>query len=101
MVYISGPISNDQDYMKKFTKTAIDLVYGKYVESHSDIINPARVLNTLPVQKLQYDDLMKLCLDLLSMCDTICMMKGWQESKGACIEYQYAVDHNLTVIEQY
>lgn len=101
MIYISGPISNDPDYMKKFTRVAIDLVYSKYADSHSDIINPARVLNTLPVQKLEYDDLMKLCLDLLSMCDTICMMKGWRESKGACIEYQYAVDHNLTIIEQY
>lgn len=87
--------------MKKFSQVAIDLVYGHYVDSHADIINPARVLNQLPVQRLKYDDLMMLCLDLLSMCDTICMMKGWKESKGACIEYQYAVDHNLKIIEQY
>ena len=96
MIYISGPISGDPNYLKKFANAE------HYLASHysGNVINPASVLSRLPLPELEYKDLMRLCLDLLSMCDSICMLQGWRESRGAVLEYHYAVTHDFRIIFQ-
>ena len=66
MIYISGPISGTNDYLKRFSYAEACLTNKLFTP-----INPARVLNELPVNYLEYRDLMRLCLDLLSMCNYI------------------------------
>ena len=96
MIYISGPISGVSNYLKKFD----DAEYNLEMRYGDQIINPAKVLSRLPTEYLEYKDLMKLCLDMLAMCDTIYMMRGWRDSKGALLEYQFAKTHNFNIIIQ-
>lgn len=95
MIYISGPISGTTDYLDRFKEAENDFYYN-----HVDIINPAEVLNTLPTYRLEYKDLMRLCLDLLSMCDSIYMLRGWENSKGACLEHEFAIANNYKIFYQ-
>ena len=92
-IYISGPITNVLDYKEKFARAEQNL---KSEYPNAEIINPT-VLDKLP---LEYDEYMKLDLMLLDMCDTIYMMNGWEKSKGACIEFRYAVDKELIVLSE-
>ena len=92
-IYISGPITNVLDYKEKFERAEQNLK-AKY--PNAEIINPT-VLDKLP---LEYDEYMKLDLALLDMCDAIYMMNGWEKSKGACIEYGYALAKDLIVLEE-
>ena len=83
-IYISGPITNVLDYKEKFERAEQNLK-AKYPDA--EIINPT-VLDKLP---LTYDEYMELDLRLLGMCEGIYMLKGWEDSKGANLEYGYAL----------
>lgn len=90
-IYISGDITGTRDYMKRFKEAE-----EKLIEQGYDVINPAEINSHLPVNTT-WDDYMKMSLVMLSMCDAIFMLKKWRESKGACIEYGYALGKGLNV----
>lgn len=90
-IYISGPITNVPDYLERFARAEQKL---KTEYPDADIINPT-VLEKLP---LEYDEYMKLDLVLIDMCDAIYMINGWKKSKGACIEFGYAIAKELTIL---
>lgn len=90
-IYISGAITGTNDYMKRFKEAE-----EKLIEQGYDVINPAEINSHLPVNTT-WDDYMKMSLVMLSMCDAIFMLKKWRESKGACIEYGYALEKGLNV----
>lgn len=90
-IYISGAITGTNDYMKRFKEAE-----EKLIEQGYDVINPAEINSHLPVNTT-WDDYMKMSLVMLSMCDAIFMLKKWRESKGACIEYGYALGKGINV----
>ena len=47
-----------------------------------------------------WDECMIECLKCLDSCDTIYMLRDWEDSKGACIEIGYALGQHKTVIFQ-
>jgi hypothetical protein len=49
------------------------------------------------VDYLSYEDFMRIDLDWLSQCEAVLMLPGWQDSPGACREYEYAVKQGKTI----
>lgn len=95
MIYISGKITGTNDYMQRFEQVERDLS-----DSYGDdelIINPARVNAQLP-KECSYSDYLTISLALLSLCDRIYMMSGWEDSRGARLEHDYAVAHGYDVL---
>jgi len=37
-------------------------------------------------------------MEMLKRCDTIYMLPNWEQSKGALIELEYAIEHGLKVM---
>lgn len=93
-IYISGKITGTKDYRQRF-RIAESWLYFKYHETN--VINPAKVNAELP-ESTTYQEYMKMSLCMLSMCDTIYMLKGWKDSKGARLEHEYAKAHNYNII---
>lgn len=93
-VYISGGITNVDDYMVKFMTAESNLKNQGF-----EVINPAKVNYSLP-KTLTHEQYMKISYDLLSMCDAIYMMGGWQQSCGACQEYGYAYAKNMIIMRE-
>ena len=93
-IYISGKITGTKDYMRRFRLAECDL-YVKY--RNPDVINPAKVNGELP-ESTTYEEYIKMSLCMLSMCDTIYMLKGWKDSRGAKLEHEYAKAHNYNII---
>lgn len=91
-IYISGPITGTKDYMKRFQRVEETLK----AEGHT-VINPAKVNAGLPEGTI-HKEYMKLSLCMLDMCEVIFMMKGWEESKGAGMEFEYATLNKMTII---
>lgn len=94
MIYISGGITGftEEEYMKRFNR-AEDYLWEFGYEK---IINPANVSAVLP--ELFHSEYMTVCMALLSLCDTIYMLKGYEQSKGAMQELEYARDHGYEVV---
>ena len=50
------------------------------------------------VKYTSYEEYMKIDMSLLSICDTIYMLKGWENSRGANREYGYALGKRMTIL---
>lgn len=91
-IYISGAITGTTDYMERFTNAETTLSNKGY-----SVLNPAK-LNIMLPEDTTHEEYMMMSLTMLSMCDAIYMLTGWQQSRGANMELGYAKAKKLDVI---
>lgn len=94
-IYISGPVTGTEDYMERFAAVEKEMEAEGY-----DVINPAKINKHLPAPATSYEEYMKVSLLLLSFADEIYMMRGWERSRGASLEYEYAKTMGKTIRKQ-
>lgn len=63
-------------------------------------IQAAKICSMIPKDAFTHNEYMELCMLLLSKCDYIYLMKGWEESAGANIEYGYAVAADKIILKE-
>lgn len=80
VIYLSGPITEDPDYKKKFNDAEV-LLSGRL--GHK-VLNPA----VLP-QGLTEAQYMRIDLAMLDSADVVVFLPGWENSRGASIERSY------------
>ncbi len=92
-LYLSGPISSDPHYERKFKAAALKLEARGY-----DVINPAELTKTIGTS-FTYDEIMQLDLDILIKCDALVQLRGWGKSRGANIEYGFALAADKLILD--
>ena len=90
-IYLSGKITGTTDYMERFATKQKDVESKGY-----EVINPALIHSYLP-KSATWEEYMSLCYPMINMCDAIYFMDGWEDSKGAKIEYEYATRVNKAI----
>lgn len=90
-VYISGKITGDADYKKKFAN-AEEMARAVGFE----VFNPARV----PDKVKPWEWYMKQDIKELMDCDAILLLKGWKESRGARLEAYIASQLKIKIYEE-
>ena len=94
-IYISGPITNDPDYMTKFEAAENELREMGY----TSIVNPAKVNANLP-SDFDHRSYMECSLAQLRCCEAVLMLKGWAQSKGAAVEKAIAETRRMEILYQ-
>ena len=89
IVYISGAISSDPDFLRKFRNARIKLLH----EKPKLILDPT----LLPVD-WEYVDYMEHCMLMVRRADSLLMLPDWKNSPGAQAEYAYAVSLNKEIV---
>lgn len=90
-VYISGAITGVEDYKARFEKAENELRAGGFIP-----VNPAK-MEALPIE-CGYEEIMDVDILLLSKCDSIYMLRGWRDSRGANREYGYALGKEMPIM---
>lgn len=90
-IYISGPITGHDGYEERFKTAEATLKAAGHT-----VINPAKVNAELP-EGTTHSEYMRMSMAMLSMCDCIFMLAGWQESRGCNMEFEYAYEHGITI----
>ena len=94
IIYISGAITGTDDYIERFENAEKELKDKGY-----EVINPAKFNSYLP-NTTTWEQYMEIDYKLLDICDTIYMLNGWENSKGANAELDYAKQNNKMVVYQ-
>ena len=93
LVYISGAITGVYNYLDLFKQAESELKKLGY-----QVINPAEILSHLP-KTTPYEVYMNMSYEMLSTCNYIYMIDGWEESNGAKLELEYAREHGIAELK--
>ena len=95
-IYLSGPITGVPDFKEKFEAAEAE-AKEKLRDWEPEKFNPARI--SLP-EDAAHEDYMKICMRELARCNSIYMLNGWENSRGACREYGYALGAKMMILHQ-
>lgn len=93
--YISGPISAPTPEKRAANLAKFHEAEAALVALGHSVANPAK--NGLP-ESAHWEEHMRADIKLLMDCDTVALLDGWADSRGARIEYQLAKDLGLRVV---
>jgi hypothetical protein len=90
-VYIAGPIGS---VPMETARIPFDAAEADYIKRGCIVLNPC---NLVPAGT-PYGECMRIDLAALLTCDMIVMLPGWQNSKGAKMEWEVASICGLAVV---
>jgi hypothetical protein len=87
-LYISGKITGDKNYRKKFADAEKRLVDAGY-----EVVNPAKLCPA----DTDWHMAMRICIKALMDCNGVALLNDWRQSKGSKCEHGLALDVGIEV----
>lgn len=87
-VYVAGKVTNLPNYREVFKEAVTKLENVGCI-----CMNPAELPEGFP-----WEAYMPICYAMIDQCEAIYLLKNWKDSKGAKMEYDYAVAHGKIII---
>jgi len=103
VVYLSAAMSG----VPYFNYPAFDAMAARFRAAGWSVVSPADHdrhegiepdPEGRPVSAAEYARLIRWDVSALMTCDAICMLKGWQSSRGADLEHKFAVALGLRIM---
>lgn len=80
-IYIAGKITGNENYKKEFKEAEDELI----MQGHT-VLNPSFM--PMGFEETEYHHVNRAMIDI---CDAICFLPNWTDSKGAHMEMGYAL----------
>lgn len=96
MIFIAGDWEKDTESFSKAEEQLINTEKYHSIYGTSDIINPVKVLESISF--LDYKQKVNVMLQLLSYCDIIYMLKGWEYNVDVKLLHDYASNNGYKII---
>ena len=91
-VYIAGPMTGLPEFNYPAFNRAADALCAKGYHVENPAANPVPPCGT-------WKGYMRMAITQLVTCDTVVLLPGWSDSKGAKVEHQLALDLDLQVLD--
>jgi hypothetical protein len=85
--YIAGKITGNPNYKQEFSEAEKKLTAERYV-----IMNPSFMQEGF--EQLEY---LHVCMAMIDVCEEVCFLPTWKDSKGSHCEYGYAQGTNKAI----
>ena len=92
-IYIAGPITG-HDLKERFE--AFEIVENKCNELGFNVVNPMKLKHD---HDKSWGSYMRECIEVLIKCDAIYLMKDWEISNGARLEFTIASKLKMQIID--
>ncbi len=91
-IYIAGKISglNRSNVIQKF-EAAQKSLSKKGHQVFIPCVLPA-------YEEVSHEDYLHICYAIIDVCDAVYMLSDWQQSEGARLEYEYAIEKKKQII---
>lgn len=95
-IYVAGPMTGLPDWNREaFIHADMFLTnLGKTV------LSPVRMQPAFMPERIEHGQYMEICLAMIRAVDAVYFLVGWEQSKGAKIEHQWAKDLRKRIIYQ-
>lgn len=94
-VYTAGPLSAATEEQRQAFRDRMRAAEAALKAAGHEVVCPLD--NGLHVDA-KWDEHMRADIPLMLTCDTVALLDGWADSRGARIEYQLAKDLGLRVV---
>ena len=91
-IYIAGPMTGLPGFNYPAFNRAADALRAKGYHVENPAANPVPPCGT-------WKGYMLMAIAQLITCDTVALLPGWSDSKGAKVEHQLALDLDLKVLD--
>lgn len=102
IIYISGPVTNIEDYERRFNGMEF-ITYQAFSAYNTYVINPIQILNLIDENfEFTYIDKVFICYALLSIANVMIYDNRddkWQKSMGTFTEISFAMGKGIEVID--
>lgn len=95
-IFISGPITGKNNYNRSAFATA----EGMLSDQGHTVLNPSNHTPIVDPESITHAAYLNICKAMIDCCDAIYMLNGWQDSKGANIERDYAMLYDKKILYQ-
>lgn len=100
-VYIAGPMTGKPNYNFQAFNEAESYLHNTY---SCRVCNPARfgalILRHVGRTETVYELAIDITMQALKLCTKLYLLNGWEESKGAIREVDYAIRNSMQIIKQ-
>ena len=93
-IYISAPISGTTDYKERFENAERSIA----AKGHEGI-NPCKIDAILNPRTTTWEQYMLADLGLLRACDAVCVLDGWERSRGCRMELAEAEKNGMPIFK--
>jgi len=86
-IYIAGKITDNPDYMEQFAIAELFLIKEGHFVMNPTVLPPG----------FEHHEYMKICFAMIDVCEGIYLLDNWRDSKGATMEFDYAIKTGKTI----